>query len=183
MLSKLSWIWYVFVFAFAFSAQPIIPFPAFILSHFILFCLFVVAAVLTDRFGLGKLVTSAKVSLLIGATTTLLLFLMINPVYSSRYIFLLGAFSNLLVISVNGFKMPVNTEAREAAGFERSPKGIYVLENEKTRLRWLCDRVYSPRFLDEGGILSIGDIFLDISLLIMVVQQSYYLIRACLDKI
>lgn len=104
--------------------------------------------------------------LLLSSYALLFFFLVLNRrLRKSALLLSLGSVCNLLVIAVNGFRMPVSAQAAarlSAEGFAALKAGkipMYTLAGPETKLPFLGDMLYFPvpRF---QGFASIGDCFL-----------------------
>lgn len=111
-----------------------------------------------------------------GSYTLLLIFLWKNRHLKKTAIFAsLGSISNVLVILVNGFRMPVSRKVLE----ELSPSGVslltsgaipmYTLASGKTHLLFLSDVFYLPLPL-LSGFASVGDFLLALGLFFCILK-------------
>jgi len=97
-----------------------------------------------------------------------------SAVYGSICIFI-GTLLNKIVISANGGKMPVFPNLSYMTGYVRAdsfsnPNDIHILGNEATKLKLLSD------IFDTGySIMSIGDIFIRLFTLIVLLSTIKYL--------
>ena len=88
-----------------------------------------------------------------------------------------GSISNLLVIAVNGGRMPSSVHALTSAGQPEIARklvtegawGNVVLMSEKTRLDFLGDWLYLPHGVPLATAFSIGDLTIAIGLIILIV--------------
>lgn len=87
-----------------------------------------------------------------------------------------GTLSNLLVISQNGFRMPISTAARHAPDMADIVRRIdsgalseYMIADDGARLLFLGDVIHIP-FLPGGGYASVGDFMLGIGIFLLVAQ-------------
>ncbi|SKA97187.1 hypothetical protein SAMN05443428_12412 [Caloramator quimbayensis] len=106
-----------------------------------------------------------------------LIFLFIYFNRENKYILImgLGFLLNALAIFSNGGAMPVSAKAAVTAGLapsigsvKASAEGLYVVQNEATRL-WLLGDIIPKTYL-RHYVISIGDIVAAIGLLIFLVQ-------------
>ncbi|MDO8585866.1 MAG: DUF5317 domain-containing protein [Armatimonadota bacterium] len=83
----------------------------------------------------------------------------------------LGAALNFAVISVNGGKMPVSYEAAKYANMEKALRNDLVRHcriDENTRLAVLADVIPLKWPSFHPGVMSVGDIILDVGLFVLV---------------
>lgn len=87
----------------------------------------------------------------------------------------IGVFLNMLVIFINGGRMPVLLNAAKIAGLtdlaadlERDALISHVMITADTHLWFLGDIIYVPRPYPRPDVLSIGDIFICIGLFFML---------------
>jgi len=111
---------------------------------------------------LGSLLPVLYMATMIG----LLVFLFINRTVFGMPVLMAGLVLNLLVIGVNGGRMPVDTRAMIATGqtaraeiLEKNRTAANcVLMSENTRLNFLGDRIVLPLLGTLGAAYSIGDL-------------------------
>ena len=80
----------------------------------------------------------------------------------------LGALGNLIVIAVNGGRMPASVTALQSAGaiveattlLEKGSVANVVLMSDTTRLNWLGDTLHVPSWMPFATAFSIGDAIL-----------------------
>ena len=107
----------------------------------------------------------------------LFLFFAVNYRVWSLLVIAGGAAANLLVISVNGGRMPSSVHALTSAGQPEvarrlvtdSAWGNVALMGEKTKLNFLGDWLYLPRGFPLATAFSIGDLTIAIGLIILIV--------------
>jgi len=100
----------------------------------------------------------------------------LNRQYTGVVIIAAGAFLNMLVMMVNGGRMPVDMKAALSAGLpfevlESDIKHYITFPGDGTKLAFLSDMIVPPGFLGYMmKIVSIGDLFVVIGLLILFFQ-------------
>ena len=107
----------------------------------------------------------------------LFLFFIINYRVWALIIIAAGSVSNLVVIAVNGGRMPSSSHALTCAGqpeiahklISEGAWGNVVLMSDKTRLNFLGDWLYLPRGVPLATAFSIGDLTIAIGLVILIV--------------
>lgn len=107
----------------------------------------------------------------------LFLFFVINYRVWALLVIAVGSISNLLVIAVNGGRMPSSVHALTSAGqpeiasklVTEGAWGNVVLMSDKTRLNFLGDWLYLPHGVPLATAFSIGDFTIAIGLIILIV--------------
>jgi len=90
----------------------------------------------------------------------------------------LGAVGNFIALAVNGGRMPTSAAALRAAGLsstadhlvDHGTYGNVVLMGKATRLNWLGDSLYLPRWIPLSTAFSIGDVLIFIGLVWLIVK-------------
>jgi len=96
-----------------------------------------------------------------------------NPKYFGLYIFAFGQLLNFAVILFNLGRMPVDSSKLEPRGIKLLPDSpLHVREDERTRFKLLDDRIYVPLLSEK--ITSIGDIFIDIGIVVTAVRMYLF---------
>jgi hypothetical protein len=105
--------------------------------------------------------------LIIGSYLMIMYAIWSNRSLNGFIFFGLGTFLNFLVISVNGGRMPVSTEALESIGLsEYIPKLIegvtkHQIITDETHLSFLADVIpIQPPLAFSSSVISVGDIFI-----------------------
>ena len=107
----------------------------------------------------------------------LFLFFVINYRVWALLVIAVGSVSNLVVIALNGGRMPSSVHALTCAGqpeiaqkiASNGVMGNVVLMGEKTRLNFLGDWLYLPHGVPLATAFSIGDLTIAIGLIILIV--------------
>lgn len=107
----------------------------------------------------------------------ILLFLVLNYRTFPLLFIGLGSLLNLLVITVNAGYMPSSPTALARAGSDKVAarllqEGVYgnvILMSEKTRLNFLGDLLYLPRWVPFATAFSVGDLVVALGLIWLIV--------------
>ncbi len=98
--------------------------------------------------------------------------------WGSKILVPAGAFSNILVVLLNGWKMPVDPGLAARVKITVLPTmPFHAPASAATKLPWLMDRFYFP---GSDGIFSIGDVLLVAGLMVTAIQ--IYLRKRSLKK-
>lgn len=102
-----------------------------------------------------------------------------NRHYSGTYFMGTGLMCNWLVMAVNGGRMPVSRKLIELTGskmimlIEQGKDIKHVIMNSNTKLPFLSDVIYLPKFLAYGvsaEIVSVGDLIIVIGVLVLTIN-------------
>ncbi len=119
----------------------------------------------------------ATTELHLASYALLFLFFIINYRVWALLVIALGSVSNLVVIAVNGGRMPSSPHALACAGQPEIAQklttdgvmGNVALMGDKTRLDFLGDWLYLPHGVPLSTAFSIGDLTIAVGLVILIV--------------
>lgn len=90
-----------------------------------------------------------------------------------RVILPIGAFMNILVMTVNQGKMPVSHTLTERLGWYAEETETHSITGPNTKLIFLTDCIYLP-IIAKDSIVSLGDILLGLGLVIHALQIAAF---------
>lgn len=145
--------------------------------------LWLVAVAILIQFAIFPLFSSraifpyATTELHLASYGLLFLFFIVNYQVWALLVIALGSVSNLVVIALNGGRMPSSTHALICAGqpeiaqklAAESMRGNIVLMSEKTKLNFLGDWLYLPHGVPLATAFSVGDLTIAVGLVILIV--------------
>ena len=119
----------------------------------------------------------ATTELHVASYALLFLFFIINYRVWALLVIAAGSTFNLLVITMNGGRMPSSSHALTCAGQPEIARklaaegawGNVVLMSDKTRLNFLGDLLYLPKGVPLATAFSIGDLTIAIGLVILII--------------
>lgn len=129
--------------------------------------------------GGGPIVTVGTAYLHLLSYALLLAFVALNRRYPELLVMGVGLLVNLIAIAANGGYMPASAEALRRAGLREVAaaleaglrQGNTVLMGEGTRLNFLGDFLYLPRWMPLASAFSLGDVVLGVGLAVLLARR------------